>query len=107
MASKSIALAAQRTRLVAKSQSVERTLMMSAAGLAVGAAEKAGKLPVSVMGMPSKLGLGIIGHLVAMNTGGTTQRIARNIGDTCLAVYGYAAGRAGAVVAGEDDYDGD
>lgn len=103
MASK-LAVARSRMRMAVKSQKIERTVTMAGAGLLLGAAESAGKLQVGIAGIPSKLALAIGGHLIGMKSGGTLGRLGANIGDACLACYGYAAGKNRAFVAGMTDF---
>lgn len=103
MASTKIQLANVRNRANAKVQAVERTLTMSGGGIVLGAAEGAGKLPVAIAGIPSKLALGVAGHIIGATASGGMGRLARNIGDACLTCYSYAAGKSKSVIAGYDE----
>lgn len=74
------------------------------AGLTIGTLERNGKLPVSVLGLPSKLGLGIIGLAAGAYLSGKTGETAREVGKSCLTCYAYAAGKSGAMIAGLTDF---
>lgn len=85
-----------------------RTLSAFAAGALVGALEARGILPASVLGLPLKPVIGAGLHLLASNApvGSTMNSVAGGAGDGTLGAYGYAAGKGGTLIAG-DDYVGD
>lgn len=88
------------------SQSEKRVAVTAAAAI-IGFLEKESKLPVGVMGVPTKLALGLGLTLAQMNTRGTTARLLGAAADASFACYAYAASKAGAFVAGDDDVAGD
>jgi hypothetical protein len=104
----SAALAKHRARIhrfqtAQKTQAGERHVVVAAAAAALGWAEHGGHLPVSVLSVPTKLALGVGATLLAMNSRGSTQRVANAVADASLACYAYAATKAGAFIAGDDD----
>lgn len=102
----SLAKRAQATRM--RFQQREKDLVGSsisvATGLVTGAMERKGTLPVSVMGLPSKLGLGIVALGASTLVRGKMGNALRRSGDGLLTCYAYNAGKTGSVVAGWDDF---
>jgi len=96
--------AAIRQRYAGRAAAVEGTAIEVGSGLIIGSLERGGKLPVSVMGLPSKLGLGIGAMLIGAYATGATGRVARHVGDAFLTCYAYAAGKSGAIIAGTSDF---
>jgi hypothetical protein len=96
----------QSTR--ARFQQRERDLVGSsvsvATGLVTGAMERKGTLPISVVGLPSKLGLGIVGLAASVAVRGKMGHAIRRVSDGLLTCYAYNAGKTGSVVAGWDDF---
>lgn len=93
----------QRFRMAQKTQQAERHIAVAAAAAALGWAEHGGHLPTSVLSMPTKLALGVGLTFLAMNSKGSTARLANAGADAALACYAYAATKAGAFIAGDDD----
>lgn len=80
----------------------EKRVAVTAAAAILGFLEKENKLPVGMLGMPTKLVLGIGLTLAQLNTRGTTSRLLGAGADATFACYAYAASKAGAFVAGDD-----
>jgi hypothetical protein len=90
-----------------KAETAERRLIVGAVGAAVGFLEKRGTLPIAIANVPSKLAIGVAATLLEANSSGSTRRLAGALADASLAIYGYAAGRAGGLIAGEEYVGGD
>jgi hypothetical protein len=105
MASKlAVRTAAVRARYKERERDVVGSAVGVTTGLTIGAMENKGALPISVLGLPTKLGLGILGLGVSMFAPGRFGHVIRRAADASLTCYGYNAGRTGAVVAGMDDF---
>ncbi|NIP95454.1 MAG: hypothetical protein GWO24_19230 [Akkermansiaceae bacterium] len=102
----SLAKRAQSMR--SRFQQRERDLVGSsigvATGLVTGAMERRGTLPISVVGLPSKLGLGIVAVGASTMVRGRMGHALRRTGDALLTCYAYNAGKTGSAVAGWEDY---
>lgn len=107
MASKLATRAANmRNRFAMRERDLVGSSVGVATGLVTGALEKNGALPISVLGLPSKLGLGILGLTAAAFVGGKFGHVVRRTSDAMLTCYAYNAGKTGAVIAGYDDFVG-
>jgi hypothetical protein len=93
-----------RARYQARASKIEGTAIEVGSGLMIGSLENAGKLPPTVLGMPSKLGLGLILEGVGAYASGSIARMAHHAGTAFLTCYAYAAGKTGQIVAGTDDF---
>jgi len=93
-----------RSRYQARAAKIEDTAIGAGVGLLLGALERNGKLPASAFGLPTKLGMGLALEVLGAYGKGSTARLAHHAGSACLTVYGYAAGKAGAIVAGNSDF---
>lgn len=75
------------------------------AGAIVGTLERRGTLPITVVGLPVKPLLALGGYTIAMQSaqGRNMHAIFAGAGDGLAGAYGYAAGKAGTLIAGGDD----
>lgn len=96
--------AAVRARFARKQAEMVGLATSVGTGLTLGTLERNGRLPVSVLGLPSKLGLGLIGLAAGAYLSGKTGDTAREVGGACLTAYAYAAGKSGALIAGLQDF---
>jgi hypothetical protein len=103
-------LAQRATARVQRAKQREKDLVGSSiqvgTGLITGAMERKGTLPIAVLGMPSKLGLGIVGLGASTLIRGKMAHALRRVSDGLLTCYAYNAGKTGSVVAGFDDFVG-
>lgn len=94
-----------RGRVRAQAEVAERRLAIGAIAAGVGFLEKRGTIPVSVGNIPTKLAAGIVLSIIETQAHGSARRLASAGADTLLAIYGYAAGKQGAFIAGDADGD--
>jgi hypothetical protein len=84
------------------------SIALSAAGL--GWAERKAFYPLAVLGLPSKLAIGVAAMVFEANSSGAVRRIMGSIADSSLAVYSYQAIKTESFIAGDDvgeDYVGE
>jgi hypothetical protein len=94
------------TNLRRKLKSVEPLRAASAmgGGAAVGVLEKRGIVPASVLGFPTKPLVAAAAYLVGYTSalGSGTAAVGMGVGDGVMGAYGYAAAKAGTLIAGDD-----
>jgi len=100
MASSKLALSRARASFKARQESWERKAVGVVASATAGYAEQAGVLPIEVMGVPSKLALGIITGLIAANASGTIGRMANATSESLMSIYAFEAAKTRSWVAG-------
>jgi len=101
------ALARARVRSSAPAKALLETGALMAIGAALGYAEAKDVLPPGFLKnrageymVPTKAALGLLAGAVAAYSSGGVREGALLVRNTCSATYGYAAGRAQALVAG-------
>jgi hypothetical protein len=92
-----------RQRFTGTGARAERIGTAFLAGAALGELERREMVPAVILGLPSKPVIAGALMLLAANSGGTTQRLADNASAGVAGAYGYAATKAGTLVAGDDD----
>jgi hypothetical protein len=109
MAGSAVALARQlkgaRQRVRVQAEMAERRLTIGAIAAGVGFLEKRGTIPTAIGNIPTKLAGGIALSVLETQATGSTRRLASAGADALLAIYSYAAGKAGAFIAGDADGD--
>lgn len=98
-------LEAVRKRTRFQAEIAERRAMIGVTGAAYGFLEKRGTIPPAVGSVPTKLAAGVLLTIVESQTSGATRRMAGAGADALLALWGYAAAKSGAFIAGEADGD--
>jgi hypothetical protein len=109
MSASSLAKRLEHTRRKAKvaAESAERRIVIAGSAAGIGFLEKRSTIPVAVMGIPTKLAIGIVATLAEANTSGATRRMSGALADAALAIYGYQATKTMSFIAGDDDAVGD
>lgn len=94
-----------RLRSRVKQAEPVRALSAVGAGAAVGALERKGTLPTTMAGVPAKPLIAAGLHFVASRSsvGGATHSVLAGAANGIEGAYGYAAGKAGTLIAGEDE----
>lgn len=92
-----------RRRARAAAETAERRMVIAGSAAGIGFLEKKSFVPVSIAGIPTKLGLGILATLGEANTSGASRRMLGAIADASLAIYGYQAVKTASFIAGDDD----
>lgn len=92
-------------RLRARVKGAEPLRAMSAfgGGAIVGTLEQRGVVPTTVVGLPTKPVVAVIAYAVAAQSsiGSTTHTVLSGMADGVLGAYGYAAGKARTLIAGD------
>jgi hypothetical protein len=73
------------------------------AGAALGELERRQVLPIDVLGLPTKPVIAGAMLMLAANSSGATQRLADAGASGIAGAYGYAATKAGTLIAGDED----
>lgn len=81
-------------------QGIVRKAVVAGTGAAIAYAEKKG-MPDEMLGVPSKLAVGVGLTLVEIFAKGAVQRIAGAVSDASLAVWSHEAVQEGSFVAGD------
>lgn len=81
----------------------ERRIVCALGSAALGFLEKKGTIPISVMGLPTKLVIAVSATLLEANTSGTTRRVFGSVADSNFAIYSYLAAKTEKFIAGDDD----
>jgi hypothetical protein len=92
------------------SELVERRVGIALGGAGLGWAERKSFYPLSVLGLPSKLAIGVGAMLIEANSSGPIRRMMGALADSSLAVYSYQAIKTESFIAGDDvgeDYVGE
>jgi hypothetical protein len=85
----------------------ERRMVIAGSAAGLGFLEQRDALPVEIIGIPTKLGIGILASILEANSSGATRRMSGALADASLAVYGYQAVKSKSFIAGDDDYVGE
>lgn len=96
-----------RIRARMRQQEPIRALGAFGGGAAVGALERSGILPPSIVGFPSKPIVAAVVYAGASALSGTWAAAARGAGAGIFGAYGYAAGKSGTLIAGDDEIGSD
>lgn len=97
--------AASRLRTKVRGGDVVSGISAFGAGLTAGVMEKSNIVPaVALGGMPTKpIGMAIAWYLASRSSiGGTGHSVFRGIGDGLSGAYGYASGKSGTLIAGDE-----
>ena len=112
MASTALEKARQHTSSLRKrfaGQAPIRAVSAFGGGALVGTLERLGTVPATVMGLPTKplLATAMYAFASGQSASGTAAAVAQGMGDGLLGAYGYAAGKGGTLIAGDDEVQGD
>jgi hypothetical protein len=97
----------QRKKARLSAETAERRITIALGSAGIGFLEKRDSLPMTVIGIPTKLGLGIAATILEATSSGAMRRMSGAIADASFAIYGYAAAKSGNFIAGEGDYVGE
>lgn len=98
---------AMRARLSGPASRVERSAGAFLGGATVGVLEHQGIMGPTLLGMPTKPMAAGVAYLLSKGSSGLASRMLQAAGDGLMGAYGYAAGKAGTLIAGDDGDDGD
>lgn len=84
-----------------KAAPTERKVGLALAGASLGALERRGTIPVTLMGLPSKPMIAFVASIVEANSSGMMLKVAGAIADSTIAAYFYKVGLGGTFIAGE------
>lgn len=96
-----------RIRARTKQQEPIRALGAFGGGAAVGALERSGILPPAILGFPSKPIVAGLAYAVSGALSGSWAAAVRGAGAGVFGAYGYAAGKSGTLIAGDETAIGD